>query len=231
MRVLVIEDNSNLVMNIYEYFEPKGYTLDSAADGLTGLHLATTNHYDAVILDLSLPGIDGIELCRRLRHDMGSDVPILMLTAREQLDDKLQGFNVGADDYLVKPVALAELEARIGAAVRRNQGSFSQQKGLRFEDLTYEPSTMSFTRAGQTIRLNPICRKILILLMRNAPAVVTREQIGYEIWGDQPPDSDALRAHIYTIRNEIDKPFNKKLLKTIHREGYRLAHEESNCDA
>lgn len=231
MRVLVIEDNSHLVMNIYEYLEPKGYTLDSAADGLSGLSLASANHYDALILDLSLPGVDGVELCRRLRQDVGSDVPILMLTARDQLDDKLQGFQVGADDYMVKPVALAELEARIGAAVRRKQGTIGQNKGLRFEDLSYDPATMNFSRGGQIIRLNPICRKILILLMRNAPAVVTREQIGYEIWGDQPPDSDALRAHIYTIRNEIDKPFAKKLLKTIHREGYRLAHEDSHSDA
>ncbi|MBU0854610.1 MAG: response regulator transcription factor, partial [Gammaproteobacteria bacterium] len=123
MRILVIEDNRDILANVLDYLELKGYVVDCAQDGLSGLHLAATEHYDLIVLDIMLPGIDGLQVCKRLRDDAGRDTPIIMLTARDALNDRLQGLGAGADDYLIKPFALSELVARIEAILRRSQGS------------------------------------------------------------------------------------------------------------
>ena len=123
MRILIIEDNRDLLANVMDYLKLKGYTADCAQDGLSGLHLASTEHYDLIVLDIMLPGLDGYQVCRRLREEGRNSVPILMLTARDALDDRLQGLNAGADDYLIKPFALSELVARIEAILRRTQGN------------------------------------------------------------------------------------------------------------
>lgn len=222
MRILIIEDNQDILENIFEFLEPKGYTLDAAQDGLTGLHLAGTKEYDAVILDLMLPAIDGIEICRKLRSEAHLDVPILMLTARDTLEDKLDGFSVGADDYLVKPFALPELEARLQALVRRRQGKLGARV-LQVGDLILDTETFEVFRGETKINLNPTSRSILLLLMREAPRVVSKQRLEEEIWRDDVPDSDSLRSHIYHLRAAIDRPFATKLLKTLPKEGYRLA--------
>lgn len=221
MRILVIEDNRDILANMLDYLELKGYVVDCAQDGLSGLHLASTGHYDLIVLDIMLPGIDGYQVCKRLREDAGSDTPIIMLTARDALDDRLKGLGLGADDYLVKPFALSELVARIEAVLRRTQGSRKRQ--LQVDDLHYDLDTLSVTRAGKPLRLNPIGYKLLAILMQKSPAVVRREFLEEALWGDDLPESDSLRSHIHQLRQTLDKPFGKPLLHTIHGVGYRLA--------
>jgi DNA-binding response OmpR family regulator len=221
VRILVIEDNRDILANILDYLQLKGFTVDCAQDGLSGLHLASTGHYDLIVLDIMLPGIDGYQLCKRLREDGQNDVPILMLTARDALDDRLQGLQAGADDYLIKPFALSELVARIQAILRRSQGSRKRQ--LQVGDLLYDLDTLHVSRAGQPLKLNPIGLKLLAVLMQKSPAVVRREALEEALWGDDCPDSDSLRSHIHQLRQVLDKPFATPLLHTLHGVGYRLA--------
>jgi DNA-binding response OmpR family regulator len=198
-------------------------SVDCAQDGLTGLHLASTGHYDLIVLDIMLPGIDGYQVCKRLREDGRNEVPILMLTARDALDDRLQGLKAGADDYLIKPFALSELVARIEAILRRSQGSRKRQ--LKVADLVYDLDTLHVSRAGQSLKLNPLGLKLLAVLMQKSPAVVRREALEEALWGDDCPDSDSLRSHIHQLRQVLDKPFAQPLLHTLHGVGYRLAEQ------
>lgn len=225
MRILVIEDNRDILANVLDYLQLKGFTVDCAQDGLSGLHLATTGHYDLIVLDIMLPGMDGYQVCQRLREDGHNEVPILMLTARDALDDRLQGLQVGADDYLIKPFALSELVARIEAILRRSQGSRKRQ--LKVADLLYDLDTVHVSRAGQALKLNPLALKLLAVLMQRSPAVVRREVLEEALWGDDCPDSDSLRSHIHQLRQVLDKPFATALLHTQHGVGYRLAEPDN----
>ena len=222
MHILLIEDHRDLAQNICDFFEPSNHAVDYAGDGISGLHLALDNHYDVIVLDLMLPGMGGITLCQKFRQEGKKSTPVLMLTAKDTVDDKLEGFSAGTDDYLVKPFSLLELKARVEALYRRaTQSNISRV--LVVSDLQYDPDTLSVRWAGHLINLNPTTRKILALLMRASHRVVTREEIEREIWGEDPPDDDVLRAHIYALRRVVDKPFATKLLHTIHGAGYRLA--------
>ena len=224
MYILVIEDNPDLVENLYDFFEARGHVIDAAYDGNSGLRFVQQNAYDVLILDLMLPDIDGLKICSKLR-EQGYELPILMLTARDTLDDKLRGFNHGADDYLVKPFSLKELEVRLQALVRRVQKGVS--KGLLLiADLTYNPITFNVKREGCTLELPPIPLKILELLMRQSPRVVSRTEIERHIWGDDLPETDSLRAHLHTLRTLIDKPFTLHLLQTVRGMGYRIAEPD-----
>jgi DNA-binding response OmpR family regulator len=227
VHLLLIEDNPDLVANLSDFLEGRGHTLDIAYTGFAGLGFALENEYDALVLDLMLPGIDGFEVCTRLRAN-GRTLPILMLTARDGLDDKLEGFASGADDYLVKPFALRELEARLLALARRGQGGPPRgaPDRLHVADLELDLSTRRVTRAGRTLELAPIPMRLLETLMRRAPGLVTRAELERAIWGDQPPDSDALRAHLHLLRQTIDKPFPYPLLHTVRGFGYRLAGDD-----
>jgi len=224
-RILVVEDNSDIASLLVDFFTDKGHIADYAADGLTGLHLITVNEYDVILLDLALPGIDGIELCQKLRKELRSQTPILMLTARDSLDDKLIGFDVGADDYLVKPFDLLEVYARVQALWRRSYNS--NQLSLEVSDLHFNFETLEVTRSGKEIKLNSIRLKILRLLMENSHRIVSRREMETYIWGDDPTESDALRTHLSAIRQAVDKPFDTKLLHTVHSVGYRLYDEQS----
>lgn len=224
MKVLVIEDNRDIAANIADYLEPKGHVLDFAATGTHGLQLALSERYDIIVLDIMLPGLNGMEVCRRLRDEGRSDVPVLMLTARDQLDDKLEGFQAGADDYLVKPFSVKELEVRLQALIKR--GGLHKPRLLAVADLQYDPQTFVATRGGRNLELNPVQRKLLELLMSNTHRVVTREELEQHLWGDALPDNDVLRTHIYSLRNVVDKPFFRKLIHTIHGTGYRLVAEQ-----
>ena len=219
-RILIVEDNTDIASLLIDFFTDKGHIADYAAEGMTGLHLVTVNEYDVILLDLALPGIDGIELCQKLRKELKSQTPILMLTARDSLDEKLLGFDVGADDYLVKPFDLLEVYARVQALWRRSFNS--SQAVINVDDLIFNFETLEVTRANMIIKLNSIRLKILRLLMENTHRVVSRREIESYIWGDDPTESDALRTHLSAIRLVIDKPFDKKLLHTIHSVGYRL---------
>ncbi len=223
MQLLIIEDNRDIAANIGVFFEAKGHILDFAEDGVQGLELAIANRYDVIVLDLMLPRMDGLDVCRKLREDNSIDTPILMLTARDTLDNKLEGYAVGGDDYLIKPFSLLELEARLTALYRRAGGEVAD-KSVQVGDLIYNPQTMDVVRAGKQLEIKPTTKKILVMLMRASNRVVPRSEIENKIWGDDLPDGDPLRVHIYSIRNAIDKPFEKKLLHTIHGVGYRLTN-------
>lgn len=220
MYILVIEDNPDLVANLFDFLEPRGYVADAAYTAKTGLSFSRENDYDAIILDLMLPDMDGLEVCSRLR-DTGCDTPILMLTARDTLNDKVEGFLSGADDYLVKPFAMQELDVRLKAIVRRARGEQSREL-LRVADLVFDPATLSVEREGKPISLPPIPLKILALLIRQSPRVVPKREIERRVWGNIRPDSDALRAHMSVLRSAIDRPFDKHLLRTVHGIGYQL---------
>jgi DNA-binding response OmpR family regulator len=229
MRLLVIEDNRQLVANLFDYFESRGHVLDVAPDGVTGLHLAVSQPYDALILDWMLPRMEGPEVLRRLRADHGSEVPVIMLTARDELPDKIAGFRAGADDYLTKPFALPELEVRLEALMVRAKGR-NPRKLLEVADLKLDLATLEAQRDGKPLHLYPACRKLLEVLMRASPGAVTRQQLEFALWGDELPDGDLLRSHVYELRRSVDGPFQQKLIHTLPRVGYRLGVSAASAD-
>lgn len=220
--VLVVEDNRDIAEMVADHLSQRGFVVDYAADGLQGLHLANIHEYDVIVLDLMLPGLSGLDLCARLGQSGRARPPVLMLTARDTLSDKLSGFSHGADDYLVKPFDIEELEARIRALMRRlrNRG---EQQSLSVAGLLLNLETREVTRDGQPIAVSPIGFQILHILMRESPRLVTRARLEMEVWGDELPDSDALRSHLYTLRKSVDKPFDKPLIHTVQSAGYRIA--------
>jgi len=225
VRILIIEDNPDIAANLGDYLDELGHTVDFAGDGITGLHLAIVNDFDAIVLDLALPGMDGLEVCRKLRQEAGKNTPVLMLTARDRLEDKLAGFETGADDYLVKPFELQEVEARLRVLTTR--GIRRASKEIQIGDLLFNVDTLIVSRQDQEIDLNPIGLKLLRCLMEASPNVVTRAELEKEVWGEEMPDSDSLRVHIHSLRSAIDKPFGSKMIQTRHGIGYRLL--ESNA--
>jgi len=224
--VLLVEDNADLAATVGDELEARGYTMDYARDGASALGLAMTQHYDLILLDLMLPKLGGIEVCKRLREQRLT-TPILMLTARDQLADKLEGFEIGADDYLVKPFDMEELIMRIKALLRRSRGEVSDAE-LRVADLVFDTGSLEVSRAGQRLEVSPTGLRILRVLMRESPKVVTRETLEKELWGDLLPDSDTLRSHVYNLRREIDRPFSEKLLHTLPGIGFKLVPLEKD---
>lgn len=222
MRILIIEDNQDIVANLYGYFEPKGHQLDSASNGYAGLALACENAYDVIVLDVMMPGMNGVEMCRKLRTERSISTPVLMLTARDTLEDKLTGFGSGADDYLIKPFSLAELDVRLHALVRRSHPNLAAGTTLRVGDLVFNTATYRAARGGRTLALTKTGFVLLKSLMQSAPHVVTREQLEFQIWGDKPPDSDALRTHIHALRQTLDKAAPYPMLHTVPGIGFQL---------
>jgi DNA-binding response OmpR family regulator len=226
VNVLIVEDNPDIVANLYEFLEPRGFVLDHARTGHEGLRRVRATRFDAIILDVMLPGIEGTALCHLLRQELHQTTPVLMLTARDTLDDKLLGFASGADDYLVKPFLMAELEARIHALVRRSRGGVRRQGPVRVGDLSFDGARHEVHRAGKRLALTPTGYKLLACLLHAAPRVVMRQELERAVWGDDPPDSDALRTHLHALRQAVDKPFAQRMIKTIPGVGYRLAADE-----
>lgn len=223
IRALIVEDNRDICGNIAAYLEKLGYVLDFAHDGVTAMNLALTNPFDVIVLDLMIPRMDGLTFCQRLRADAEIETPVLMLTARDTLDDRLKGFDAGADDYLVKPFALQELHVRIRALYKRSHRNADNL--LTVGDLTLNRSTLLVHRAGRRVEINPAGMKLLRRLMEQAPAVVDRDELETLLWADERPDGDALRSHMYKLRQAIDRPFDRPLLHTVHRIGYRIAED------
>lgn len=219
MRILIIEDNPDILANISEYFA-REHKITSARDGISGTHLAVSEVFDLIILDVMLPGMDGLQIAKKLRQEANIMTPIIMLTARDTLDDRLQGFQSGADDYLVKPFSLAELEARVLAVHRRSTGLMRNK--LVVEDLSFDRENLVVKRAGLVLKIPPIGLQLLECLMLNSPAPVKRQALEEQFWGDATTRSDNLRAHIHHLRTEIDKPFEIPLVHTIHGIGYRI---------
>ncbi len=223
IRALIVEDNRDICENIATYLEKHRFILDFAYDGISAMHLALTSPFDVIVLDLMLPGMDGLSFCQKLRADANIETPVLMLTARDTLEDKLKGFKAGADDYLVKPFALQELHARLQALCNRSRRNTDNL--LTVGDLTMNRATLQVHRAGRRVDLNPAGMKILQRLMEEAPSVVARGDLETLLWADEQPDGDALRSHLYKLRQAVDRPFDSPLIHTVHRIGYRIAED------
>jgi DNA-binding response OmpR family regulator len=220
LRILLIEDQRDIAANIWDYLEHHGFVMDHAADGAKGLRMAMDGAYDVIVLDLGLPKMDGLDLCKALR-EAHRDTPVLMLTARDTLDDKLAGFAQGADDYVVKPFAMKELEARIRALHRR--GRLQKGELLRAGDLALDPVNMTVTRAGQALTVTRAGFQLLEALMRQAPHLVRHAELAHALWGEAGGDIATLHTHLSVLRSIIDRPFDTKLLHTVHGFGYRIA--------
>lgn len=218
-RILVIEDNRALVANLFSYLEARDYVLDATQDGQSGLELALGSHYDAIVLDWMLPRLDGEAVIKSLRS-LGCVTPVLMLTALDDLPHKLAGFRAGVDDYLTKPFAFAELDVRLEALIARSKG---RAQVLQVADLRFDLATQEVTRAGKTLQLYAGSKKLLEVLMRASPAVVARDRLETTLWGDNPPEKELLRSHMYELRKSVDGAFKTKLVHTVPKLGYRLA--------
>lgn len=220
-KILIIEDNPDIVANIYAFFEPKGFELDNAHNGISGLTLAVNNRYDVILLDVMLPGMDGTKLCKTLREEYHNKTPILMLTARDTILDKVAGFDSGADDYLIKPFSLVELESRIKALIRRHQDNHFHQS-MTVGSLTLNTEEYTLSREGKPLKLTPTGFKILSILMSAAPRVVSKHELEEKVWGEDIPSSDALRTHMHSVRAQVDKPFSKVMIVTVPSVGYQI---------
>lgn len=220
LKVLLIEDDRDLSSLVGEYLNLEGMQCDMAQTGTAGLELAKKakgTGYDCIVLDLNLPRMDGLYVCKNLRHSR-IETPIIMLTARDKLDDKLKGFEVGTNDYLCKPFEMKELIARIKALSRRK----ATEGILKCGDLIINLHTREVRRGGNLIQLTGIEYKILKLLVSHSPKILDRQTIAYEIWGDEPPDSDSLKVHIHKLRKAIEPPGTRQLLHTMVGQGYAI---------
>jgi len=218
LKVLVVEDQHDLAANIWDFLERRGYEVDHAADGEAGLTRALHGRFDAIVLDLGLPRLDGLALCRKLR-EAGRGVPVLMLTARDTLDDKLRGYAEGADDYMVKPFAMRELEARIRVLQRRGR---DVDAAMQVGELGYNPKSMLAVRGGRTFALTRAQGQILQALMQDAPNVISHKQLMEAVWSDGNGDVAALHTHVYELRVLLDRPFDQQMIQSVRGLGYRL---------
>ncbi|MFV1847154.1 response regulator transcription factor [Stenotrophomonas maltophilia] len=220
LRLQLIEDNLPLASTIVDMLQSHGHLVDFAADGQAGLRLALASPPDVLLLDIGLPGIDGVTVCQRLRECSDRHIPVLMLTARDAIGDKLQGFAVGADDYLVKPFDDAELLARCLALARRHR--VGQANLLQVGPLSIDRRSGQAWRAGTPLELPQVAQRILLILAEAWPRTVTRSELVQRLWGDEAPPSDPLRSHLYLLRQALDKPFEGEMLRTVHGVGFRL---------
>jgi DNA-binding response OmpR family regulator len=220
LRVLVVEDHAPLREQIAALLRAAGHRVDEAADGRLGLAQALAEPPDVLVLDLGLPGLSGLALCRRLREQAAQAVPVLMLTARDTLPDKLEGFGAGADDYLVKPFEGAELLVRVQALGRR--AGAGQDYRVRIGTLTLDRRSREAWRGEVRLALPPTAFAILLLLADAWPRALTRSELIRRLWDDDPPESDPLRTHLYQLRQQLDKPFPTPMLHTVHGVGLRL---------
>ncbi len=205
--------------NIWEFLESREQVMDHAADGQAGLQLALDNTYDVIVLDIGLPKLDGIEVCRRYRAG-GGTAPILMLTARDRLEDKLLGFEAGADDYLTKPFELRELAARIEVLHKREQRQ--SPAILEIADLTLDVASRSVTRQGKPLSLSPAGHRLLEALMRKSPHVMLYAELAQALWGDAEHDPARLHTHVSLLRAAVDRSYDQPLILTVHGFGYRI---------
>ncbi|MGX9460662.1 response regulator transcription factor [Shewanella sp. A14] len=226
LQLLLVEDDLDLATAVIEYLELEDILCDHSANGLAGLSLIQQNHYDAVILDLNLPKMSGLQVCDSVRAQ-GIDVPVLMLTARDTLDDKLSGFANGTDDYLVKPFAMEELIVRVKVLARRRSG---QVQRLTVADLSVDLQQKQAYRSHIALKLSPTALKILTVLMRASPNPVTRDKLMQSVWGDEQPDSNSLKVHIFNLRKQVDGDNELKLLHTVSGHGFAIKNSQQDSD-
>lgn len=220
LSVLVIEDTAQIGQEICDFLCAQEMLVDYAATGTLGLTLAAQQAYDVIVLDVMLPDINGVTVCKLLKQQCDPIPAVLMLTARDSIADKSLGFDAGADDYLTKPFDLTELLLRCQALARRHQ--LHQSQTIRIGELQINEKQQVATRQGQSLKLSSTDFSILMMLVQAYPNAVSRQQMINRIWGDDAPDSDVIRSHIYTLRQALDKPFTSAMLTTIHGIGFKL---------
>lgn len=222
IRILVVDDNPDILANVRDFLSMKdGWAPETASTGLEALERIERSTYDLVILDIGLPDTDGITITKKLRA-AGRSVPILMLTARDTIDDRVEGLTSGADDYLIKPFSLRELAARVEALLRRSGASSSGR--LSVGPLTLDLKTLRVEREGRDIRLNPTCLQMLRELMQQSPGIVSRNRLEAVLWQGEPPASDSLRSNLYLLRQAVDKPFEHSLIHTHPGLGWSISN-------
>ncbi|MBS1197588.1 MAG: response regulator transcription factor [Proteobacteria bacterium] len=226
MKILIVEDDADISANLYDYLAARGHSVDAAPNGLVGLHLATSQTFDAIVLDLGLPGIDGLTLTQRLRRDAQLATPILMLTARDTLEDKLVGFDAGADDYLVKPFALREVEARLLALVKRAQGRVVNSR-LRLGQLEYDPDSGTLTWCETALALPPKALQLLLAMLSQPGRLFSRAELETLVWGEEQETSDALRTQLSQLRRALTLADGRCPLVTVHGRGYKLVDPDA----
>lgn len=220
LAVLFVEDHQPLTENLAEFFDREPYVTDFAADGLTALHLLATHHYDVVVLDLMLPGVDGLKICEHVRKHLHSSVPIIMLTARDAIEDKISGFAAGADDYLAKPFDMRELELRIQALSRRR---FTEGDRLIAGDLIYHPGTLTIeTTSGARTVLTGQSANLFEALIRAYPNFVTYAALSNLHWGAEEVSENTIRTHVYMLRKQLKQAFGRSMIKSLYGRGYQL---------
>lgn len=218
--VLIVEDNVDIAMQVGDFLTNKGFTTDFAHNGKSAINLLSSEEYDMVILDLMLPDTDGNTICHYVKQQLSTNIPVLMLTARDSLTEKIDGFGAGADDYLTKPFALEEVYVRCLALGKRNQ--LHKANRITIGDLNIDFAKHIVERDGQKISLSSTDFSILKLLAEAYPNAVNKRHIAEKVWGDAMPETDAIRSHIYTLRNAVDKPFDQAMIKTLHGIGFKL---------
>ncbi len=220
MKILLIEDNPTIAKQVVEFLSGHKWQVDYAHNGELGIELALNDIFDVILLDLNLPDIDGLQVCKRIKQQAQITPPILMLTARDRFEDKSAGFHQGADDYLTKPFDLRELALRCQALTRRD--NLHQSKTLEVGELCIDLTAKRASRAGQALNLTHVGFELLTLLAQHFPQPVSRSLILHKLWADSPPDSDALKSHVYSLRQALDKSFDYPMLKTVMNLGYQL---------
>lgn len=222
LNILLIEDHPDVRELLQDYFVSRGHALDAVADAEAGLPLILSRGYDVLVLDRMLPGLDGASLCRQLRETHHIASPILMLTALATPSDRVEGLNIGADDYLVKPFDLSELEARVMALARRANRPPSGRR-LVLSDLSFDLDAQQVRRGGHLLNLTPMGRHLLEIMMRNAHRVVRHEELERAMKSSNQDSSQALRVHIHALRAAIDAGAARKLVHTVRGAGYRIS--------
>ena len=223
LNILIVEDHPGLVANMYDFFEARGHRLDAAANGVLALNLLSSHTYDVVVVDWMTPRLNGIGLVQKMRIGLGLEMPVIMVTAKSTLEDKIEGFKAGVDDYLVKPFELAELELRCLALSHRKP---QRQRVLTVADLRYDLDTCECRRGDRAVSLFPVTRTLLILLMQESPRVVSRELLIDAVWGEAPPKTDLLRRHIHELRRQLVQGAEEPLLHSVTGKGYALRQAE-----
>ncbi|WP_417690599.1 response regulator transcription factor [Pseudidiomarina sp.] len=225
LTVLLVEDTLAIATEVCDFLEEQGVQVDFAATGKHGLQLAQAHDYDVIVLDVMLPDMTGIQVCESIKLTCDPVPPVLLLTARDSISDKSVGFAAGADDYLTKPFDLQELYLRCQALARRQQ--LHQAQTVKIGELEVNERRQWAQREGKLLKLSSTDFAILMLLVRAYPNAVSRQQVISKVWGDDLPDSDVLRSHIYTLRQALDKPYDTAMLATLHGVGFRLQTSEN----
>lgn len=216
LQILMIEDNVELAETTMELFELEGLSCDLATTGIAGIKLMEANRYDVLVLDVNLPRMSGLKVCQTLR-EQGNDIPIIMLTALNSLDNKISGFNSGADDYLTKPFAFQELLMRVRVLSRRRSG---ETNVIKVKDLSMNIGERRVMRSERIIKLSPTGYKLLEVLLRSAPNPVSREQLVQRVWGEEQPNTNSLKVHMFKLRKALDDGYEEKLIHTINHYGF-----------